>query len=233
MFGLLRIAAATAALALGAGTALGGWAVSTVENPPASLQSGGSYRIEFTVRQHGVNFLSGLHPQVRVMDASGGRSAEVIAEVAAGGAGRDGRYSAEIQVPKVDSVRLVVATGFGRGRQTELTLMPIPVVRPGAGTPKLSLVAQGHRLFVAKGCGTCHVNGDVPEWAEWNEGGGVGPELTGRRLDAQYVRQRLTNPTSLPALGNGNLRMPNLGLAESEVAALVALISGPRETATN
>lgn len=233
MLGSVKLAAAAAALVLGAEAALGGWAVSTVENPPASLQTGGSYRVEFTVRQHGLNLLSGLHPQLRVLDAAAGRSAEAIVEVAASGAGRDGRYAANIQVPKADSVRLVIATGFGRGRQTELTLMPVPVLRPGALAPRLSAAEQGRRLFIAKGCGTCHVNGDVPEWAEWNEGGKVGPELTGRRLDAQYVRQRLTDPTSLPAIGPGNVRMPDLGLAESEVAALVALLSGPRVTATN
>jgi hypothetical protein len=232
MLGFLKMAA-TAALVLGAGSALGGWAVSTVENPPTSLQSGASYRIEFTVRHHGSNMLTGLHPQVRLLDAAGGKSAEAIAEVAATGTGRDGRYAATIQVPKADSVRLVIATGFGRGRQTELTLMPVPVLRSGASAPEHSAAEQGRRLFIAKGCGTCHVNGDVPEWAEWNEGGKIGPELTGRRLDAQYVRQRLTDPNSLPAIGTGNVRMPNLGLAEPEVAALVALLTGPRVTATN
>lgn len=232
MLGYLKMAA-TAALVLGAGRALGGWAVSTVENPPASLQSGASYRIEFTVRQHGLNMLTGLHPQVRLLDAAGGKSAAAIAEVAATGTGRDGRYAATIQVPRADSIRLVIATGFGRGRQTELTLMPVPVLRPGASAPAFSAAEQGRRLFIAKGCGTCHVNGDVPEWAEWNEGGKIGPELTGRRLDAQYVRQRLTDPNSLPAIGTGDVRMPNLGLAEPEVAALVALLTGPRLTAAN
>lgn len=233
MLGLCKMAAARAALMLGAGTTLGGWAVSTVENPPASLPSGGSYRIEFTVRQHGLNMVTGLHPHVRVLDAAGGRSAEALAEVAASGTGRDGRYAATIQVPKADSVRLVIATGFGRGRQTELTLMPVPVLRAGASAPTYSTAEQGRRLFVAKGCGTCHVNGDVPEWAEWNEGGKIGPELTGRRLDAQYVRQRLTDPNSLPAIGTGNVRMPNLRLAEPEVAALVALLTGSRLAAAN
>lgn len=232
MLGLGRMAAAAAVVVLGAWNALGGWAVSTVENPPAALQSGVSYRIEFAVRQHGLNMLSGLHPRVRLLDAAGGGSAEAIAEVAASETG-EGRYAASIQVHGADSVRLVIATGFGRGRQTELTLMPVPVLSPGASAPKLSAAEQGHRLFIAKGCGTCHVNGDVPEWAEWNEAGKVGPELTGRRLEAQYVRQRLTDPRSLPAIGAGNVRMPNLGLAESEVAALVALLSGPRETAAN
>jgi mono/diheme cytochrome c family protein len=228
----LRMAVAVAAVVLGAWNSLGGWAVSTVENPPAALHSGVSYRIEFTVRQHGSNLLSGLHPRVRLLDAAGGGFAEAIADVAATESGGEGRYAASIEVPRADSVRLVIATGFGRGRQTELTLMPVPVLPSGASAPKLSAAERGHRLFIAKGCGTCHVNDAVPEWAEWNEGGKVGPDLTGRRLEAQYVRQRLTDPSSLPAIGQGNVRMPNLGLAETEVAALVALLSGPRETAT-
>lgn len=80
---------------------------------------------------------------------------------------------------------------------------------------------------MAKGCGTCHLNGDVPEFAQLNRTlGKIGPELTGRRLEAAYVRQRLTDPASLPRIGTGNIRMPNLKLAATEVDALVALLSG-------
>jgi hypothetical protein len=59
----------------------------------------------------------------------------------------------------------------------------------------------------------------------------VAPELTGRRLAAAYVRQRLTDPSSLPQIGDGPVRMPTLGLAPAEVEALVALVSGASERA--
>ena len=50
---------------------------------------------------------------------------------------------------------------------------------------------------------------------------GVAPELTGRRLEAACVRQRLPDPSSLPKIGTGSVRVPVLGLAGNEVEALV------------
>jgi hypothetical protein len=109
--------------------------------------------------------------------------------------------------------------------------MPTPVIRPGQARPAYTPVEWGRHLFVAKGCGMCHVNGDVPEFAAANRVIAAGPELTGRRLEAAYVRQRLTHPESLPKIGDSPVRMPNLGLAPSEVEALVALVSGVSERA--
>jgi len=166
-----------------------------------------------------------------VLDAAGSGTLAGIAELSAGAAGAPGRYAVTVPTPRADSVRLVVVSMFGRGRATELTLPVVPVLRRGAAVPVRSAVELGRRLFVAKGCGTCHINGDVPEWTQWNESRGFGPELTGRRLDAAYVRQRLTDPASLPPIGDGLVRMPNLGLASAEVDALVSLLSGPEVAA--
>lgn len=231
MMGILKTAG-LAAIAVFTATTVGGWAVTTVENPPMGLPSGGSYRIEFTVRQHGATMLTGLKPQLRVLDAAGGARASG-ATFTANETGQ-GRYAATIQVPRADSVRLVIATGFGSSRASQLTLMPVPVVRAGSTPQRLAPAELGRRLFVAKGCGTCHLNGDVPEWAAWNESSvNIGPELTGRRLEASYVRQRLTNPASLPPIGADKVRMPTLGLSGAEVDALVALISGSKASVGN
>jgi hypothetical protein len=231
MISSTRMAALAVTAAIGVGDLAGGWAVTTVENPPLSLTAGGSYRLEFTIRQHGRTLLDGLHPVVRVLDASEGK-AGALAEITASGTGQPGRYAATIRVPTADSLQLVVASGFGRGRLAELTLVPVPVVSSGARSPRLTPAEYGRRLFVAKGCGTCHLNGDVPEWARWNESLNFAPDLTGRRLQASYVRQRLTDPGSLPPIGSGDLRMPQLGLAGREVDALVELITGATVAST-
>lgn len=233
MIGIMRLAALATAAGAGATALVGGWAVTTVENPPSSLEAGGRYRLEFTIRQHGRDPIDGLRPQVRVLDAGGRGELAAITELTAAGAGAPGRYVVTVPTPKADSVRLVVASTFGRGRPTELSLAAVPVLPRGAVAPARPPAELGRRLFVAKGCGTCHVNGDVPEWTEWNESRGFAPELTGRRLDAAYVRQRLTNPASLPPIGDGTLRMPNLGLSKADVDALVALLSGPEFTAAH
>jgi mono/diheme cytochrome c family protein len=208
--------------------AVGGWAVISVENPPGYLEAGSSYKIEYTVRQHGQTLLTGLNGTVQLQSATDLAGAST-ARAQAGSA--PGRYTATFRVPDADSVMLSIKSGFSGGGWGDLTLMPIPVIRPGQAKPTFTLAEQGHRLFVAKGCGSCHVNGDVPEYAAANRVIGVGPELTGRRLEAAYVRQRLTHPSSLPKIGDSPVRMPELGLASAEVDALVALVTGSSERA--
>jgi hypothetical protein len=208
-------------------TTVGGWAVITVENPPDHLVAGASYRLEFTIRQHGTRPMSGLEPSLRLRTAgaipvAGGDRIRAI------GAGGEGRYAATFTVPETDRVVVTVKSGFG---PSDLTLMPIPVVRTGQAAPSLTPAERGRRLFIAKGCGTCHINSDVPEFRRENRSYTIGPELTGRRLDAGYLRQRLSDPASLPAIGAGDIRMPTLGLSGAEIDALVALLTGPRQTA--
>ncbi len=229
MLGMHRLALA-ASVGLGFHSAVGGWAVITVENPPDYLEAGASYRLEYMVRQHGQTPLNGLQGSVLVQPAGSVNANRVSVQATPGS--RKGSYTATVRVPDADQVTLAVGSGFSGGGWGDLTLISIPVVRQGKARPLLTLEERGHRLFVAKGCGMCHVNGDVPEFAQMNRVlEGVAPVLTGRRLEAAYVRQRLTNPSSLPKIGDGPVRMPELGLAPSEVEALVALLSGPAQSA--
>jgi hypothetical protein len=229
MLGMQRLMLA-ASVGLGMHSAVGGWAVITIENPPEYLEAGSSYRLEYTVRQHGQNPLTGLQGTVLVQPAGTANAGKTSVQAAPGD--RKGSYAATVRVPDADRLSLTVMSGFSGGGWGDLTLMSIPVVRPGQPRPALTLQERGHRLFVAKGCGTCHLNGDVPEFAQMNRMvEGVGPELTGRRLEAAYVRQRLTNPSSLPKIGDSPVRMPQLSLASGEVDALVALLSGPEQRA--
>lgn len=212
--------------------AVGGWAVITVVNPPDYLEAGATYRIEYVVRQHGVSLLTGLNGSV-VVQAGGGPAATTPMTIASSSGSSVGHYTATIRVPDTDRMSLGIRSGFSGNGWGDLTLMSIPVIRAGGAGPVLADAMRGHRLFVAKGCGTCHVNGDVPEFAAMNKVVNQAPELTGRRLDAAYVRQRLTNPSSLPKLGDYPARMPDLGLSPVEVTALVALLTGSTERATH
>jgi hypothetical protein len=229
MLGMHRLALA-ASVGLGFHSAVGGWAVITIDNPPDYLEAGSSYRLEYMVRQHGLTPLPGLQGSVLVQPAGSVNADRVSVQTTP--ASRTGSYTATMRVPDADQVTLTVRSGFSGGGWGDLTLISIPVVRQGKTRPALTLEERGHRLFVAKGCGMCHVNGDVPEFAQMNRVlEGVAPVLTGRRLEAAYVRQRLTNPSSLPKIGDGPVRMPELGLAPAEVDALVALLSGPVQSA--
>ena len=216
-----------AALGLGIHSAAGGWAVITIANPPDYLEAGKSYRLEYLVRQHGRDLLSGLQGSVEVQGAGGNRTS-----VQTSPASKKGSYSATFTVPDADQMNLKITSGFSGGGWGDLTVTSIPIVRAGKDRPTITLAERGRRLFVAKGCGTCHVNAEVPEFAQANRVvDKLGPELTGRRLEAAYVRQRLTNPASLPAIGADVVRMPNLELASGEVDALVAMLTGPVQRA--
>lgn len=212
---------------LGLHSSVGGWAVITIANPPDYLEAGSTYRLEYMVRQHGRDPLGGLQGSVQVqpVGASG-------FSVSSSPGTRKGSYYATLKVPGTDQLSLKVSSGFSGGGWGDLSVSSIPIVQPGQARPAITLEERGRRLFVAKGCGTCHLNGDVPEFAQENRVvQGAAPELTGRRLEGAYVRQRLTDPASLPQIGNGQVRMPNLELASNEVEALVAMLSGPAERA--
>jgi mono/diheme cytochrome c family protein len=191
------------------------------------MEAGKSYRLEYTVRQHGRDLLTGLQGSVEVQGAGGTRTS-----VQSAPASKKGSYAATFTVPDADQMNLKITSGFSGGGWGDLTVTGIPIARAGKERPTLTLAQRGRRLFVAKGCGTCHTNNDIPEFAQSNRVlDKLGPELTGRRLEAAYVRQRLTNPSSLPPIGADAVRMPNLELASGEVDALVAMLSGPVQRA--
>jgi mono/diheme cytochrome c family protein len=101
-------------------------------------------------------------------------------------------------------------------------LLPIVAVAPGQAAPVLAAAERGRRLFVAKGCVSCHLHGDVPGSGKVQ----VGPELTALRLPADFLQKFLADPSIAPVAAGTTFRMPNLNLKESEIAALAAFING-------
>jgi len=59
----------------------------------------------------------------------------------------------------------------------------------------------------------------------------VGPELTDRRLPAEYLARFLANPSIKPETP-GKMRMPNLDLREKEITPLVAFLTAEQRAAT-
>jgi hypothetical protein len=213
MMGLIKPGAAIVA-AVAAGTAMGGWAVVTVKDLPDYFVAGQQYRIEFQVRQHGMNLLGGLEPRLIVSTKEPGwlRGAAERGAIAATAAG-EGTYAATFTAPAADQVFLVIKNGFGG----ELRLYPQPVVAAGARGPATTPVDRGQVLFVAKGCNTCHANTNLRDRPD-NRTFGDAPALGGRRFDQQYLVAKITRP--------GSERMPDLGLREAEVQALAAFLNG-------
>ena len=193
----------------------GGWAAITVEDLPDHGVVRQPLNLTFTVRQHGVTKMSNLEPRVEAR--AGGVKAAAVAEPGRGS--ESGQYTARLVLPQAGQWTITIHSGFGNSR---VTLLPMQVIEPSAqAPPPLAAADRGRRLFVAKGCATCHLHRDV-------SGSGVvavGPELTGggggRRLPAEYVQRVLADPSS----ATPNSRMPNLNLKQPEIAALIAFLN--------
>ena len=194
---------------------LGGWAAITVEELPDYVVVDRPVTLTFTVRQHGVTRLSGLRPRIEA------RAGDVTAQAMATPGTEAGQYVASLTLPRASAWTITIYSGFGNSR---VTLPPLLAIAPGAQPPLTPPESErGRRLFVAKGCVTCHVHGDI-------EGSGtvaVGPELTGRRWPAEYLKLFLANPAIAPR--SGTFRMPDLGLKPQEIAALAAFLRAERQ----
>lgn len=196
--------------------AFGGWASITVEDLPDHVTAGRPINVEFTVRQHGVRPLDGLEPRVEAR----GRGAPVRA--AAAPTGTAGRYRASVTLPQPGDWTVTIHSGFGKSR---LTLLPITAQAAGATPATIAEGERGRRLFVAKGCVTCHLHRSVEESGTYD----VGPELTERPLAPDYLARFLADPSISPSnRGRGEGAMPNLNLDQDEIAALTAFLSGER-----
>ena len=219
---LVRALPITATLAF-AGVGLGswgGWAVVTLDDMPDAIVSGKPVTLTFTVRQHGHTPLDNLHPSIDAAPVRGGDPIRADA-VPAGG---KGRYRSTFALPDTGQWRLTINSGWG---SSHVDLDPIAVIGAGQPAPAFAAAERGRRLFVAKGCVTCHVHGDVA-------GSGVvpvGPALTQLRLPADFLQKFLSDPSILPASQQTNGGMPNLDLKPAEIAALVAFINAEATTA--
>ena len=193
----------------------GGWAAITVEDLPDYGVARQPLNITFTVRQHGVTRLSNLEPRVEAR-SSGGTTAAVAVP-----GSEAGQYTARLVLPQAGEWTITIHSGFGPSR---VTLLPMPVIEPTARAPlALPAAERGRRLFVAKGCLTCHLHRDV-------SGSGTvaaGPELTGRRAAAEYLQRFLADPAGTAQ--SGASQMPNLNLKQPEIAALVAFLNTERQ----
>ena len=79
----------------------------------------------------------------------------------------------------------------------------------------------GRALFAAKGCSGCHRHDTVPGSGEF--GGADVPVLTDYAADPDFLRVWLKDPKSV----RPNTRMPNLGLSQGEIEALIIFLSAP------
>lgn len=207
-----------ALLVAGAVAAYGGWATITVEDLPDHVVARRPVSLTFTVRQHGVSLLTGLEPRV---EATSGR---LTAAAAARAGAEVGQYTAALILADTGDWAITIHSGF---RNSSTTLLPIRAIAPDASAPApLADAERGRRLFVAKGCVTCHLHRDLR-----STGMGIGPELTAKRFPPEYLTRFLANPSAAYGAPAGAREMPNLHLKPQEITALIAFINTERHAA--
>lgn len=218
----ISILGAAVALTAGVPAAFGGWAVITVDEVPATLEAGQPVRLGFMVRQHGREAIRGLRPTVTVSPAQGRPVA-----VTAVAEGRPGHYIATITAPDTGTAVVTIDANWHEAR---IALLPLPVMASGTRPVAASAQERGRQLFVAKGCVTCHEKRDDPV-VQRHHVVSVGPALTGRTWPAEWLATKLANPAGTQGGLRGDLPMPNLGLSQPEIGALVAYVNGRTESA--
>lgn len=86
-------------------------------------------------------------------------------------------------------------------------------------------IAYGKALFSAKGCASCHQHSAVVGSGQFFGGpGGPSPILTAYPADPAYLRAWLRDPQALKP----RTTMPNLGLSDAEITALIAFLKAGR-----
>lgn len=196
----------------------GGWAVITLDSLPDAIEVGKPTALAYTVRQHGVTPLGGLNGTIEAVAGQ----LRVTAKTAAGPG--TGRYVGTLTLPRAGNWSITIDSGFLNSR---LTLIPVTAVDDSArASQALATAERGRRLFVAKGCVTCHPN----DLGTSNPSVRIGPALIPGKYQAAFLGRILTDPATIPST-NQLVRMPNLHLQPQEVASLVAFINGEQVVA--
>ncbi|HJU72740.1 MAG TPA: c-type cytochrome [Gemmatimonadaceae bacterium] len=207
-------AALLAAFANGAG----GWAIVSVQDLPDYAVAGQPVTLTYTVRQHAEGLLPNLNGTVIA------RSGSAKVHVAAKPMKEFGHYAATLTLPNAGDWTVTIESGFMKAKNT---LLPIKVIAAGSAAPAPPAPDdRGRRLFVAKGCVTCHTHSDAK-----SEMGDAAPELTGKKFAPSYLAEFLANPRIKPSSRPDGWQMPNPHLKQSEIAPLIAFINSDKRVA--
>jgi cytochrome c2 len=88
-----------------------------------------------------------------------------------------------------------------------------------APVSSISQADLGRNLFIAKGCMLCHSHNETNKVREF--GVDIGPDLTNITASAEYLHLWLKDPSAVKSTA----KMPNLGLSDTEIDALIAFIN--------
>jgi len=214
------------ALLMAATPYFGGWAVTTVHELPSHFVVGQQTTLTFSVRQHGVNLVSGLTPVLLAKRADAGLLTRAT-RIDARSTTNAGIYTVAFTPTEAGDVLLTIDNGWPQ----KLELRPIPVVAATAAPPRIANAERGRALFVAAGCNSCHVKADDAALLHADDVIAIGPALTGRTWPSDVVVKKLMDPASVLVGPGQRSRMPRLEVS-SENAALIAEYLNARQVAS-
>ena len=204
----------------------GGWTVITVRDLPEYLEVGTPTTLAFDIRQHGRELMNDRSPTVTLRKAGSGLLSKKQ-RVSAVRAEAPGRYVATITPEDAGMTEITIdADWYG----SDVTLVPMPVVARGQAAAPLADHDRGRQLFVAAGCVTCHAKLDDSQLGD-RKAIAVGPALTGRQFPVEWLAQKVADPARLRVGTGQESVMPDLGLSEREISAVVSYVNYRQPTA--
>ena len=120
----------------------------------------------------------------------------------------------------LDVVRAINRMLAREAGATPAPALSAPVNLAAMKAIQVDQAALGKELFVAKGCVMCHTHALVKNDQGTFWIGEQPPDLTNVKLNADYLRQWLKDPSALKP----NTAMPTLGLKSDEIEALIAFL---------
>lgn len=114
---------------------------------------------------------------------------------------------------------LALSFAPGPAAPASLAVATTPAQPSVVAAPTPDDAAYGRALFSAKGCVTCHHHAAVPGSGPMS--GPDVPDLSRPSWEADYLRAWLKDPGAV----RKNTPMPNMGLKQDEIEALVAFLT--------
>jgi mono/diheme cytochrome c family protein len=205
----------------------GGWGVITLDDFPDHFVAGEPIELTFTARAHGVTPISGftagasgaldLRFSIVAMDGKNG-----VARGTVSAEGASGRYRALLTLPHAGDWSIGIMGSTLAWPNAALPSTRAVEAGDGAAAVPLSAAERGLRLFVAKGCVSCHTHDAARGMGQSLN---VGPVLTDRRLPETYLAAFLADPASFRTAQTRAFAMPNLEMEPHEISALVAFLN--------
>jgi mono/diheme cytochrome c family protein len=201
-----------------AGPHVGGGTLISMDEVPDYFVVGQPVTLSFTARQHG-QFV-GLNAYGFI----GANGAELTVERY--GDQFSAKYTPKQPGPVSVSLQVGQNSTVGQGdarRQAiivsrALDLIPIEAINAGHAPPALAPAERGRRLFVAKGCASCHHHSAVER-----SGGGI--DLTGRTYGYNWLASLINDPYSvLPPRQSEFGGMPPFNMPYEDVEAIGAFL---------